>query len=117
MLCGIFIISCGKTGNYFTLTGFDHSPDNALPGVLLIIGSSISGWAQRIEEGTKTKDDCSCAARGLVPARNMHSDLVDFLHFLIDYSTNLRSEFSQFTNNIFFHDCGNFVKFYYRINF
>jgi hypothetical protein len=47
-ICGITIISCGITGDYCILTGWDNRPDNALAGLLLIAGAAVCGWGNGV---------------------------------------------------------------------
>jgi hypothetical protein len=47
-ICGIAIFYCGITGIFCILTGWDHSLDNALVGMLLLAGAAICGWGNRL---------------------------------------------------------------------
>jgi membrane-bound metal-dependent hydrolase YbcI (DUF457 family) len=51
VLCGIAIISCGITGTYCFLTGWDNATDNALAGLLLIAGAGMWWWVNRVRTG------------------------------------------------------------------
>ncbi len=45
VLCGVAVVSCGITGDYCILTGWDDPLNNALAGMLLIAGGVMCGVA------------------------------------------------------------------------
>ncbi|MFA5294511.1 MAG: metal-dependent hydrolase [Methanoregulaceae archaeon] len=48
VVCGMAIIICGIAGVYCILTGWDHSLNNALAGLLLIAGATLCGMEHRL---------------------------------------------------------------------